>query len=92
MRRPKYRSRLSIIVSILEAIASGEDKPTRIMYHANLSYDRLQKYLSSLVEMGLIEEIKMDVGMRYRLTPQGHTFLRDARRIVNFMRAFGFEV
>ena len=92
MKKPRYRSRLSIVVSILEVIASGEERPTRIMYGANLSYDRLQKYLSSLVEMGLVKEEYTKSGSRYRLTPQGYEFLRNARRIVEFMRAFGFEV
>ncbi len=92
MRKPRYRSRLGIVVNILEVLASGEEKPTRIMYGTNLSYDRLQRYLASLVEMGLVEEVRVEEGVRYRITRQGLDFLSEAKRIVEFMRAFGFEV
>lgn len=89
--RIKYRSRLAILVDILEVIAEGETKPTRIMYGANLSYDRLQKYLDYLVRMGLINEIKDNEEVRYRITEKGLQFIKDARRVLEFMRAFGLE-
>lgn len=89
--RIKYRSRLAILVDILEVIAEGETKPTRIMYGANLSYDRLQKYLDYLIRMGLINEIKDNEEVRYRITEKGLQFIKDARRVLEFMRAFGLE-
>jgi len=88
--RTKYRSRLAILVDILEVIAEGESKPTRIMYGANLSYDRLQKYLDYLIRMGLINELK-DEEVRYHITEKGLQFIKDAKKVLEFMRAFGLE-
>ena len=50
------RSRLEIMLDILSAIRDGIDKPTRIMYAANMSWRPTQKMLSSMVEQGLLEE------------------------------------
>jgi len=49
------RSRLEITLIALSAIRDGTDKPTRIMYAANLSWRPTQRMLSNLVEQGLIE-------------------------------------
>jgi len=51
----RRRSRLEIILTILSNIRNGMDKPTRIMYSANMSWRPVQKILSSLMEQDLIE-------------------------------------
>jgi len=51
----RRRSRLEIILTILTNIRNGIDKPTRIMYAANMSWRPVQKILSTLMEQGLIE-------------------------------------
>jgi len=51
----RRRSKLEIILNILSNIRNGMDKPTRIMYAANMSWKPVQKILSSLREQGLIE-------------------------------------
>ena len=51
----KRRSRLEITLGILSAVMDGVDKPTRIMYAANMSWRPTQRILSILVEQGLIE-------------------------------------
>ncbi len=48
------RSKLEIQLSILSAIEKGVDKPTRIMYAANMSWKPVQQMLSSLVKQDLI--------------------------------------
>jgi len=61
------------MLEILEAVRGGEDKPTRIMYAVNLSWDPTQRILSNLVEQGLLE-VKTTSGVskkRYEITDKG---------------------
>ena len=55
IKMSKRRSRLEIMLSILSVIRKGEDKPTRIMYAVNVSWNPTQKMLSSMVEQDLLE-------------------------------------
>ena len=50
------RSRFEIYVDILNEIMDGVDKPTKIMYGANLSYKPLKEILHSMLDQGLITE------------------------------------
>ena len=50
------RSKLDIVLCVLSAVKDGVDKPTRIMYTANLSWKPTKKILASLVEQGLLRE------------------------------------
>ena len=50
------RSKLEITLNILSIVRSGVDKPTRIMYAANMSWKPVQRTLSHLVEQGLLED------------------------------------
>lgn len=73
------RSRLEIVLAILLAIRSGVDKPTRIMYAANMSWAPVQKMLKNLVTQGLIE-IRMSSDSkqskkRYIITEKGENLL-----------------
>jgi len=75
----KRRSRLEIILIILEAISNGVEKPTRIMYAANMSWAPVQRILSRMVEQGLIlESIKTENRQsrkRYQITGKGEKIL-----------------
>lgn len=69
------RSKLEIRLNILSAVKDGVDKPTRIMYAANMSWKPVQKILSHLVDQGLLEE-RVNVGnrqskRRYTITEKG---------------------
>ena len=44
------------MLGILAAVRGGKDKPTRIMYAVNLSWNPTLRMLSQLVEQGLLEE------------------------------------
>lgn len=69
------RSRLETIYDILEAIAAGTDKPTHIMYKANLSWKILQQYFKSLESQGIVA-LNNDQGRRaYQLTEKGFNLL-----------------
>ena len=94
MKGSKYRSKLRICADILRIIGErGETGPTRILYGANLSYDRLVKYLEYLKGLSLIEEVRVgEEKTVYRLTKKGVEFLREYRRVERFARAFGIEL
>ncbi len=67
----------------------NEAGPTKILYKANLSYDRLVKYLEKLKSMELIVEFESK-SKSYALTEMGFEFLREFRKFEKFARAFGF--
>ncbi len=75
----KRRSKLEAILTILSAIMDGVDKPTRIMYAANMSWKQTQRILSHLVEQGLIVEVPSTKGRQsrrlYKITEKGEKVL-----------------
>lgn len=76
------RSRLELYLDVLEAVKDGKDKPTRIMYRANLSWTSLKDILSSLISRDLVEEIDMTESRDkrtkkvYRVTEKGNHLIR----------------
>lgn len=86
----KYRSELKILADVLKVIQKyWQIGPTKILYKANLSHDRLNKYLEKLISLGLIEEI--EIGPKsYILTERGTEFLREFQKFEKFASAFGF--
>jgi len=60
-------------LSILSAVRDGNDKPTRIMYAANMSWRPSQRMLSNMIEQGLVE-VRTAPGLskkRYMITDKG---------------------
>ena len=70
---------------------SNQAKPARILYGANLSHDRLVKYLEELETLGVIKESGTDDKV-YGLTQKGIEFLNNFRRVESFASAFGFRI
>jgi predicted transcriptional regulator len=93
-KTPKYRSQMRIYVDIMRVIQREENraKPTRILYGANLSYDRLLKHLDELKTLGVIEEIVESDDRFYKLTQKGIEFLNQFRAVERFATAFGFAI
>ena len=89
----KYRSQFRIYVDIMKVIQreNNEAKPTRILYGANLSHDRLVKYLEELKMLGVIQESGSDEKI-YGLTQKGVEFLNNFRKVEAFAGAFGFKI
>jgi len=89
----KYRSQFRIYVDIMSVIQreSNEAKPTRILYGANLSHDRLVRYLEELKTLGVIQEIGTDEKV-YSLTQKGIEFMNNFKRVESFASAFGFKI
>jgi len=91
---PKYRSQMRIYVDVMRVIQREDNraKPTRILYGANLSHDRLIKYLEELKTLGVIEEVANEDDRFYKLTQKGIEFLNQFRAIERFAGAFGFAI
>jgi predicted transcriptional regulator len=90
----EYRSKTRIYADILNSILkySGKSGPTRILYGANLSYDRLMKHLGQLIELGLVEEEKLNGESVFKLTNKGRTFVLEFIKIEKFAEAFGITI
>jgi len=89
--KKEYRSKARINIDILRVIKreGGKCGPTRILYGANLSHDRLIRYLTQLKELQLIAEVKENDKAFYVLTDKGKQFLNELSRIERFADAFG---
>jgi predicted transcriptional regulator len=92
-KRVKYRSQFRIYIDIMRVIQkeNNQARPTRILYGANLSHDRLVKYLEELIVLGVIQEGGTKEKM-YSLTQKGIEFLNDFRKVDSFAGAFGFRM
>ncbi len=95
-RKRPYRSKMRILVDMMRAIqGEGEEGagPTKVLYAANLSHDRLTQYLEELVEKELVIEKDQGGEARiYSLTEKGRDFLVEFVRIERFSEAFGIEI
>ena len=74
------RSKLEIMLKVLEAVREGVEKPTRIMYAVNMSWNPTQEVLVRLVEDGLIR-VTEELGgrrskKRYGITEKGANVIR----------------
>lgn len=93
MPESSYRSKARIFADILRAIAADrETKPTHILYKANLSYDRLTKYLGMLEANGLISKNSEGEKTSYSITDKGRYFLQEFRKVEDFTTAFGLRL
>jgi len=96
MRREhkEYRSKARIYADILDSLLKhgGKSGPTRILYGANLSYDRLMKHLNQLIELGLVQEEKEGNEVSFKLTDKGRTFILEFTKVEKFAEAFGIAL
>jgi len=90
----EYRSKARIYADILNSILKqgGRSGPTRILYGANLSYDRLMKHLSQLIELGLVAEENKNGESVFKLTDKGRTFVLEFVKVEKFAEAFGINI
>ncbi len=91
-----YRSKMRILADMMRAIQNeGENGagPTKILYTANLSHDRLTQYLEELAEKELIILTDSESNSRvYALTEKGRAFLKEFVRVERISEAFGIEI
>jgi len=86
MKNSSRRSRLDIYFDLLQVLELGVDKPTRIMYSANLSWKTLNEILSTLISKGFIKEVYVKTSKRYRITEIGHNALSYHRKSIEGLK------
>ena len=84
-KAPARRSELEIKMDVLQVVGSGIDRPTQVMYKANLSWIALQSNLKSLVKNGLLREEDLGSRRRYELTQRGFEVLSTFRKVIDAM-------
>jgi len=79
------RSRTEVVVDILNEALDGANK-TRIMYRANLNFLRFNRYLSEMLENGLLKKDNDGNGrILYKATEDGKALLETLRKAQEFM-------
>lgn len=72
-------------MDILHSIHDGAEKPTQIMYKANLSWVGLQEHLLGLSQSGLIREVQYGSRRKYELTDKAIALMLTYRNMVQEM-------
>ena len=79
----RRRSSIEVIADILRL---GEAGKTEIMYSANMSYFQLQKYLSFLIKLELIDRVMVgNPVITYRVTRKGLRLLGNIDSILEVL-------
>ena len=86
-KSPARRSELEIKMDVLRVVSTGIDRPTQVMYKANLSWIALQSNLKSLVSRGFLREENSGSRKRYELTQHGFEILRTYEKVIDAMSA-----
>jgi len=74
VRLDRKRSSIEIIADMLRL---GEAHKTEIMYSVNMSYFQLQKYLTFMLDRGLVDKVRVgNPSVTYRVTEKGLGLLR----------------
>ena len=93
MSKAKKRSRLQLVMDILEALDQhGELHATELSLEVRLSYDRLKAILKELNERGLIEVKQVEnehKSLMIGLTPEGYRLLDELRRLRKILEEYG---
>ena len=76
------RSQLEIRMDMLKVIKAGAEKPTQIMYKANLSWVALQTHLNQMIERGLLKWVTEGTRKRYDLTLKGSSVMYAYQKIL----------
>ena len=66
---------METMFDILKTIASGTERPTHIMYKANLSWKVMQQYMKNLESQGVIVPSDEQGRRVYHLTEKGFKLL-----------------
>jgi len=69
------RSRLDVVADILNFASRGVKK-THLMYHCNMSFMQLKKYLDLTLKAGLIQVQDGNPNLLFRISGKGRRFLK----------------
>jgi predicted transcriptional regulator len=84
------RSKFQIYFDILDLLNNEVDEydrvsPTRVAHRANLPYDRFQRALERLVQLGMVSY----VGESLAVTEKGLEYVREFKRMNDFLKRMG---
>jgi|SRR5271166_4623094 len=79
--RAVRRSKMEMLCDTLSVIASGESAPTRVMYHANMSWIETKRCLKILIERGLVQVRIEQKRENYELTEKGYELVKTFNNI-----------
>jgi predicted transcriptional regulator len=87
-KRNKFQIYFDVLNMLYDEI-SEHDKvsPTRVAHKANLPYDRFQRALEHLVQLGMIS----NVGEELAVTEKGLEYVKEFEKINDFLRRMGFQ-
>jgi len=89
----RYRSRVGILLSILETIHREEYATiTEIVVKANIPHDRLKIILDRLLREEYVELIEERDRKYYTLTPSGYKLMRELQKIKRLMDELGLSL
>ena len=77
------RSHLEIRMDILSCVKAGAEKPTQIMYKANLSWNALQDHLVAMEKGELLRLVEYGARKRYELTDKAMSVLMAYKKILD---------
>ena len=80
----KRRTRIEIMRDMLEVVREGEGKvnKTKIVYGANLNFERASRILNWLIERGLVRS-NSDT---YKITERGEEISREIDKLVTLFK------
>jgi len=67
---------METLCDIVKAIGAGAEKPTHIMYKANLSWTVMQSYIKELETQSIVYSQDSDGKRIYKLTEKGYLLLK----------------
>jgi predicted transcriptional regulator len=79
------RSRLELYLDVLKAIHQGRQAPSRVVYAANLSYDRVINCINFLIDHNLVTQINGTTKKRYVTTERGRNVVKYFHEIEMYM-------
>ena len=80
-KTPARRSELEIKMDVLQVISQGIDRPTQVMYKANLSWNVLQTQLKAFIDSDMIEVEQYGSRRKYLITPRGMEMISSYQRV-----------
>ena len=88
MKRISRRDKLKIYGDLLSVLNDQSKTEKIVLTHVqvriNVPFDRLKKYISELVDLGLVKE-----NISFELTEKGKQYLVEYKRILEFMTNMG---
>ena len=90
MKATRRRDKLEIYADLLDALdceTHGNAEKTvlvRILARVNVSYNRLRKYVSELIELGMVQD-----ATSLKITEKGQEYLEGYQKILNLRKLVG---